>query len=91
MKLAAFILCILNTVSYGVLIIPLAWCIPMTIWVYQAYKGERELSVGFKVCVLLFVSMIAGILLLCDDEVNKTQKQTVNKNADFYYEDEEDF
>ncbi len=68
MKLAAFILCLLSTISMGFFIIPLAWCIPMTIKVYKAYKGETELSTGFDVCVLLFVNLIGGILLLCDDE-----------------------
>ncbi len=68
MKLAAFILCLISTIVSGFLLIPLAWCIPMTIKVYKAYKEDTELSVGFDVCVLLFVNMIGGILLLCDNE-----------------------
>ncbi len=68
MKLAAFILCLISTISMGFLLIPLAWCIPMTIKVYKAYKNDEKLSVGFDVCVLLFVSLIGGILLLCDNE-----------------------
>lgn len=67
MKLAAFILCLISTIVSGFVLIPLIWCIPMTIHVYKAYKGEEDLSVGFKVCVLLFVNLIGGILLLCDD------------------------
>ena len=67
MKLAAFILCLISTIISGFALIPLIWCIPMTIHVYKAYKGEEDLSVGFKVCVLLFVNLIGGILLLCDD------------------------
>lgn len=58
MKLAAFILCIISTVSMGCFLIPLAWCIPMTIKVYKAYKGEEELGTGFMVCTLLFVNMV---------------------------------
>ena len=68
MKLAAFILSLIATISYGVLIIPLFWCIPMTVHIYKAYKGETDIGVGFKVCELLFVSLIAGILLLVDNE-----------------------
>ncbi len=67
MKLAAFIFCLLTTLSTCWLIIPLIWCIPMTISIYKAYKGEKTLSTGFKVCTLLFVNLIAGILLLCDE------------------------
>ncbi|MFA7222499.1 MAG: hypothetical protein WC148_03095 [Bacilli bacterium] len=67
MKLAAFVLCLLATIVSGVVLIPLCWCIPMTIKVYHAYKDGTPLSTGFNVCVLLFVSMIAGILLLVDE------------------------
>ena len=56
--------CVSGAICY---LVPLIWCIPMTIHVYKAYKGEEDLSVGFKVCVLLFVNLIGGILLLCDD------------------------
>ena len=68
MKLAAFILSLIATISYGVLIIPLFWCIPMTVHIYKAYKGETTLSVEFKVCELLFVNLISGILLLVDND-----------------------
>lgn len=68
MKLAAFILCLLSTIVTGISVIPLFWCVPMTIAVYRAYKGERTLSTAFKVCTLLFVNLIAGILLLIDKD-----------------------
>lgn len=68
MKFAAFIFCLLSCVFIGWAIITLAWCIPMTVSVYKAYKGEKELSTGFKVCVLIFCNFIAGILLLCDTD-----------------------
>ena len=68
MKLAAFILCLIGTIASAIAVIPLIWCIPMTIKVYKAYKGEETLSTGFKVCTLLFVSLIGGILLLVDNE-----------------------
>ena len=68
MKLAAFILCLITTIGIGWCLIPLIWCIPMTMSVYKAYKGEKELTTGFKVCTLLFLNLIAGILLLCDKD-----------------------
>lgn len=73
MRLAAFVLCVICTVAMGFMIIPLAWCIPMTISVYKYYKGETDLSIGFRICVLLFVSVISGILLLVDTETSPKQ------------------
>ena len=67
MKLAAFILYLLSTIAMGILIVPLLWCVLMTISVYKYYKGDKILRVGFKVCTLLFVSLIGGVILLCDD------------------------
>lgn len=49
-------------------LIPLVWCIPMTVTLSNKIKNNEKISTGFKVCTLLFVSIIAGILLLCDNE-----------------------
>lgn len=56
---------ILGTIALGVFLIPLAWCIPMTVHAFECINENKPLSTGFKVCTLLFVSMIAGILMLC--------------------------
>ncbi len=48
--------------------IPLAWCIPMTISINKKLEKGEPISTGFKVCTLIFVSLIAGILLLCRSE-----------------------
>lgn len=65
----AFVFMILGTVFAAmVFLIPLAWCIPMTIHAKKAMDEKRKIDVGFKVCTLLFVSIVAGILLLCRDE-----------------------
>ena len=48
--------------------IPLAWCIPMTIIYFNKVKNGQHISTGFKVCTLIFVSTIAGILMLCDKD-----------------------
>ena len=49
-------------------LIPLAWCIPMTISVNSKINNNEKIGTGLKVCTLLFVNMIAGILLLCRNE-----------------------
>ena len=45
----------------------LIWCLPM----WRAYNRMKEngepISVGFKVCTLIFVSAPAGIMMLCDN------------------------
>lgn len=56
------------TTGLGGLFIPFAWTIPMTISYCNKAKNNEPVSIGFKVCILLFVSLIAGVLLLCDEE-----------------------
>ena len=62
------ILMIVACVFMGFYLIPLAWSIPMTINYFKKVKSGEKVSTGFKVCVLLFISTIAGILLLCQNE-----------------------
>jgi len=59
---------IIGTVASGMCIIPLAWCLPMTISYFKKIKENKPVSVGFKVCTLLFVSVLAGIFMLCDKD-----------------------
>ena len=49
-------------------IVSLLIAIPMTIALGAKIKKEKPIGTGFKVCTLLFVNIIAGILLLCDKE-----------------------
>lgn len=49
-------------------IVPLAWCIPMTVTVFRKLDAGEPMTTGFKVCVLLFVSLISGIILLVKDD-----------------------
>ncbi len=58
---------ILGTVIMGLYLIPLAWCIPMTVSYCKKIKSGEPISTAFKVCSLLFVSLIGGILMLCDN------------------------
>ena len=54
-----------------VYLIPLIWGIPMTVHYFKATKNKKPVGVGFKVCTLLFVNLVAGILMLCDNSNNK--------------------
>ena len=60
---------ILCTIGLGFFIIPLAWCIPMTVTAFRKLDNNEPIGVGFKVCTLLFVGLIPGILLLVLPEV----------------------
>lgn len=59
---------IIGCVMQAWTLIPLAWCIPLTVSVFKAFKENRPISKGKKVCILLFVSLISGICLLCMNE-----------------------
>lgn len=55
-----------STILIGVImLLPLAWSIPMTNHVRRCKDGGVSIGVGFKICTLLFVNTISGILLLC--------------------------
>lgn len=62
---------ILDTIALGFFIIPLAWCIPMTVSTFRRLDNNEPIGVGFKVCTLLFVGLIPGILLLVLPELDK--------------------
>ena len=64
LRLIAFIFSLIGTVAVGWTLIPLAWMIPMTIISYGIYKGTKQNTVAFGVCMLIFTSLVAGILLL---------------------------
>lgn len=66
--LVAFVFCIITTVASCWLIIPLAWMIPMSVHCWGIYKGRSRNTVAFGVCTLLFVSLVAGILLLVGEK-----------------------
>ena len=70
LKTAAKIFMILGTIGLGIscFLIPLAWCIPMTVVYFSKIKKGEPVGTGFKVCSLLFVNTIAGILMLCDKD-----------------------
>ena len=67
LKLITKIFMIIGCIITGIYLIPLCWTIPMTLHYCKATQEHRPLGTGFKVCSLIFVNLIAGILMLCDD------------------------
>ncbi len=66
LRLVAKVFMVISCVSIGWSLIPLIWMIPMTVTYWKACEQKKDVSVAFKVCTLIFVNMIAGILMLCD-------------------------
>lgn len=68
-KVFLIIGCVINGICG--LLIPLAWCIPMTVIICKKFKNHEPIGMGLKICTLLFVSLISGICLLCmkDDRI----------------------
>lgn len=60
---------IIGCVSLGWALIPLAWCIPITVSIFNKMNKHEPVSTGLKVCALLFVNIVAGICLLVEDEL----------------------
>ncbi len=48
--------------------VSLLWTVPMTIIYLIRIKRNEKISTAFKVCSLLFVSGIAGIIMLCQKD-----------------------
>lgn len=65
LAVAAKVFLILGCVAQGWLLLPLAWCLPITISICNKMKYNQPVGTGLKVCALLFVNLIGGILLLC--------------------------
>lgn len=70
LAIASKIFLILGCIVQGWLLIPLAWCLPITISICGRMNRGEPVGTGLKVCSLLFVNLIAGILLLCRSDEN---------------------
>ena len=57
---------IIGTIIRGFFLFPLCWCIPMTVHYYKVIDRKSQPSIAFKICSLIFVSLIGGILMLVD-------------------------
>ena len=67
-KIAAKVFMVISCVVMGLWIITLAWTIPMTSSYSRKINSNEPVSVGFKICTLLFINVIAGILMLCSKD-----------------------
>lgn len=68
LKLIAKIFMLIGCIGTAFVLIPLCWTIPMTVHYWKAVENKTPVGIGFKVCTLIFVSLIAGVLMLCDNE-----------------------
>lgn len=59
---------IIGCITQGWMLLPLAWCLPITISIFNRMRDQKPIGTGLKVCSLLFVSLVAGICLLCRNE-----------------------
>ena len=59
---------IIGCVSFGWMLLPLAWCIPMTVTIFKKLNNNEPIGMGLKICTLLFVNIVAGICLLCRND-----------------------
>lgn len=65
---AAKVFMIIGCIFNGFYILPLLWCVPMTISFSKKIQNGEKVSMGFKICCLLFVNLISGILMLVDSD-----------------------
>ena len=73
LDLAIKIFMVLSTVAFGFALIPLIWMVPMTIHAFHKADNNEEYGIGFSICSLIFVDVIAGILMIIRDTY-KTDK-----------------
>ena len=66
---AAKVLMVLGTIFMGIYIIPLAWCIPMTVVYFKKIKYNQPVNTSFAIWTMLFVSLLGGIFIICDNEL----------------------
>lgn len=64
----ALVFMIIGTISIGWTIVPLAWCLPMTISYAKKTKNGQHVGTGFKIASLIFVSLLGGIFMLVAKE-----------------------
>lgn len=62
------------SISFVGIILSLLYKIPLIASINKHASTSRELSIGFNVCTLLFLSKIAGILLLCHKDIDSDKE-----------------
>lgn len=59
---------IISCILTGWIFIPLLWKIPMTVHYFNSIEDNKKVGLAYEILTLIFVSRIAGILLLVYDE-----------------------
>ncbi len=70
LRTVAKVFMVLACIASAAALLPLIWTIPMTVHYFTACNNNRQVGIAFKVCSLIFVSLVAGILMLCDNDQN---------------------
>ncbi|MDE6411556.1 MAG: zinc-ribbon domain-containing protein [Clostridia bacterium] len=70
LKIAINVFLIIACVVMGIatLGIGLSWCLPMTFRIRERMRANVPVGMALKVCTLIFVNSVAGILLLVLDD-----------------------
>ena len=68
-RLIIKIFMIIGCIATGWSLIPLIWTIPLTVHVFRKLNNKEPIGIGVKICTLLFVNLVAGIMLLCMNEI----------------------
>jgi len=68
-QIIIFIFMIISTIYLATFIIPLFWCIPMTITYWNKIQKNEKVNITFKICSLIFMGIIPGLLMLFEDEI----------------------
>lgn len=84
LRKATKILMLIATIIGGFAILPLAWCVPMTIAYFKKVKEGKKIGTGFKICTLIFVNIFAGVYMLCDDATDLID-ENVSESSDAYF------
>ena len=70
-KLIIKVFLVIGCIASGWALIPLLWTIPLTTHVFKKLNKNEPIGIGIKICVLLFVNLVAGIMLLCMSELEE--------------------
>ena len=70
MQIIIIVLLVLASIAsaFAFFFIPLLWCIPMTIHYSNKCKKNEQVSTAFKICTILFMGLIPGILMFFDQD-----------------------
>ena len=71
LEIATLVFMIIGTILNAIYFvgISLIWCIPMTIHFYKKARKLEPVGTGFKICTILFIGLIPGILMFCNKDV----------------------